>query len=127
VPQLGKRGASKFAAATPGLAQAVSSVAAGCNRSAINHPQQPQHIIKPKCSQPIASGMVQLPRMRRAIWPVGAILFVPLCWLGVLGTQTTGPVCAVVAEEAAKPVLGLLEGPPPPTPACIRVELNPAR
>lgn len=68
--------------------------------------------------------MIEPPRIRRAAWPLSVVLLALMYLLGALFTQSAGPVCTVVTEQAAKPVLGLLEGPPPPNPACIRVELN---
>jgi hypothetical protein len=70
--------------------------------------------------------MIQLPRIRRAAWPLSVVVLALIYVLGAFFAQSAGPVCAVVPEQAAKPELGLLEGPPLPNPACIRVVLRSA-
>jgi hypothetical protein len=74
--------------------------------------------------------MTLLPKSHRRAWALGLALPV-LAALAiaalVLAPRSTGPVCAEVPEAAAQPTLGLLEGPAPPRPACIRVRLAAAR
>ncbi len=71
--------------------------------------------------------MTLLPQTRRCTWALALTLPVLAFALLMQAPRGAGPVCAVVPEDAAQPTLGLLEGPPPPRPACIRVELSPAR
>ena len=47
--------------------------------------------------------------------------------LAALAQRPAGPVCAEIAEELAQPGIGMLEGPAPARPACIRVRLVAAR
>lgn len=47
--------------------------------------------------------------------------------LALLMQRDPEPVCAMITPEPALPGLVTLDGPPPPHPACIRVELSAAR